>query len=239
VGTNLHVLSNADLFSGNGPQIVSERRLVAEAKRGRKAALEFLCESSTPKILRVLYRITKNREDAEDALQDSFVRALIHLKDFDGRSSFSTWLTRIAINSALMNRRKSRREREVYVNDPDEPGRDWLMSQIADHSPNPEQLYAKREEGMILKNAVNALRPRIRAAVEFHQLREFSMKETAEQLGISVAATKGRLFHARTALRKSYRRRTFAQPRESRAAWSLSGQGIGWHAGFAAPGRSN
>ena len=218
MGTNLHVLSNVDLFSGNRLHVVSERRLVAEAKRGKKAALEFLCESSAPRILRVLYRITKNREDAEDALQDSFVRALIHLKDFDGRSRFSTWLTRIAINSALMNRRKRRRDHEVYENDPNEPGRDWLVSQIADHSPNPEQIYAKREEGMILKNAVNALRPRIRAAVEFHQLREFSMKETAAQLGISIAATKGRLFHARTALRKSYRRRTFGQARERRAA---------------------
>jgi len=218
VGTKMDVLSNADLFSGNRIHVVSERKLVADAKRGKKAALEFLCDSSAPKILRVLYRITKNREDAEDALQDSFLRALIHLKDFDGRSRFSTWLTRIAINSALMNRRKSRRDREVYENDADEPGRDWLMSQIADHSPNPEQIYAKREEGMILKNAVNALRPRIRTAVVFHQLRELSMKETAVQLGISVAATKGRLFHARTALRKSYRRRTFRQARERRAA---------------------
>jgi len=117
-----------------------------------------------------------------------------------------------------MNRRKSRRDREVYENDRDQPGRDWLMSQIADHSPNPEQICAKREEGMILKNAVNALRPRIRTAVLFRQLRELSMKETAAQLGISVAATKGRLFHARTALRKSYRRRAFAQARERRAA---------------------
>ena len=183
---------------------------------GQIRVVLFIC--SAPRILRVLYRITKNREDAEDALQDSFVRALIHLKDFDGRSRFSKWLTRIAINSALMNRRKSRRDHEVYENNPDEPGRDWLVSQIADHSPNPEQIYAKREEGMILKNAVKALRPRIRAAVEFHQLREFSMKETAAQLGISIAATKGRLFHARTALRKSYRRRTFGQARERRAA---------------------
>ena len=219
MGTKMDVLSNADLFSGNRIHVVSERKLVADAKRGKKAALEFLCDSSAPKILRVLYRITKNREDAEDALQDSFLRALIHLKDFDGRSRFSTWLTRIAINSALMNRRKSRRDREVYENDADEPGRDWLMSQIADHSPNPEQIYAKREEGMILKNAVNALRPRIRTAVVFHQLRELSMKETAVQLGISVAATKGRLFHARTALRKSYRRSIFGQARERRAAW--------------------
>ena len=217
MATRLGVLSDGNLFSSNGFTVSSERKLVAEAKRGGKTELALLCDSSAPKILRVLYRFTKNREDAEDALQDSFVRALIHLKDFDDRSSFSTWLTRIAINSALMNRRKNRREREVYINDADLPGKDWLMSQIADHSPNPEQTYAKREEGLILKKAVHALRPRIRAAVEFRQLREFSMKETAEKLGISIAATKGRLFHARTALRKSYRRRTFVQSRERRA----------------------
>src|SRR5438445_11028290 len=145
----MDVLSNADLFSGNRIHVVSERKLVAEAKRGKKAAFEFLCESSAPKILRVLYRITKNREDAEDALEDSFLRALIQLKDFDGRSRFSTWLTRIAINSALMNRRKRRRDREGYEYDPDEPGRDWLTGEIADHSQHPEQHYAKRREGMI------------------------------------------------------------------------------------------
>src|SRR5882724_11106659 len=83
VGTQMDVLSNADLFSGNRIDVGRERKFVGKQNRGKKAGLEFLCESSAPKILRVLYRITKNREDAEDALQDSFLRALIHLKDFD------------------------------------------------------------------------------------------------------------------------------------------------------------
>jgi RNA polymerase sigma factor (sigma-70 family) len=196
----------------------SETKLVAAAKRGEPDALDVLCSKSSPKILRVLYRITKNREDAEDALQDSFLRALIHLKDFDGRSSFSTWLTRIAINSALMNRRKNQKSREVSLDDMDDAGKEWLHQQIADDAPNPEQLCAERERGRMVKRAIRRLRPRVRAVVEFRQLQEFSMRETAKKLGISVAAAKGRLFHARAALRKSPGMKSLAQARVRRAA---------------------
>jgi RNA polymerase sigma factor (sigma-70 family) len=204
MAASLQVLSGIS-YSGDGLQNMDERSLVSDAKRGRKAALDLLCEYSAPKVLRVLYRVTRNREDAEDALQDSFLRALIHLKDFDGRSRFCTWLTRIAINSALMARRKNRKEREVSMDDLDAGGKDWLFSQISDHSPNPEQVYAQREEGRILNRAIRSLRPRIRAAVQLSHLQELSMKDTAKSLGISVAAAKGRLFHARTALRRSRR----------------------------------
>ena len=218
MATNRMTLASGVVTSGHGVCELSEQRLIADAKHGHRAALDFLCESSTQKILRVLYRITQNREDAEDALQDSFVRALIHLKDFDGRSSFSTWLTRIAINSALMNRRKNQKAREVSMDEIDDEGKAWLHGQIADHSPNPEQMYAEKEEGRILNEAIRALRPRIRVAVEFRQLQERSMKETASTLGISIAAAKGRLFHSRIALRKSPRLRTIGQAREKRAA---------------------
>ena len=87
---------------------LDEKRLVAAAKYGESVAFDVLCERLTPRILRSLLRITKNREDAEDALQDSLLSAFIHIAEFDGRSAFSTWLTRIAINSALMILRKKR-----------------------------------------------------------------------------------------------------------------------------------
>ncbi len=207
MAANSQVLSNTIACVDSGMHFRSEQTLVADAKRGQREALDLLCENSGPKVLRVLYRITRNREDAEDALQDSLLRAFLHLKEFDGRSSFCTWLTRIAINSALMARRKNRKEREVSLDDLDSDGKDWLVGQVADHSPNPEQMYARREEGRILNKAIRTLRPRIREAVQLSHLQELSMKETAKSLGISVAAAKGRLFHARTALRKSRRLR--------------------------------
>lgn len=205
-------------ISGNiwNPSI--EQKLIAAAKEGETTALDFLCSRASEKILRTLYRITRNREDAEDALQDSFMRALIHLKEFDGRSSFSTWLTRIAINSALMNRRKNHKAREVSLDDMDDTGKEWLHHQIADDSPNPEQLCGERERRQAVTKAIRRLRPRVRAVVEFRQLQEFSMRETAKKLGITVAAAKGRLFHARAALRRSSGLRTFSQARVSRAA---------------------
>ena len=191
MAANSQVLSNTIAYVDGGMHFRSEQTLVADAKRGQREALDLLWENSAPKVLRVL----------------SLLRAFLHLKEFDGRSSFCTWLTRIAINSALMARRKNRKEREVSLDDLDSDGKDWLVGQVADHSPNPEQMYARREEGRILNKAIRTLRPRIREAVQLSHLQELSMKETAKSLGISVAAAKGRLFHARTALRKSRRLR--------------------------------
>src|SRR5271157_2963015 len=97
---------------------ISEAGLVAAAKRGERDALETLWKRSSQKILKVTRRITKNREDAEDALQECLLSAFVHFEDFDGRSSFSTWLTRIAINSALMVLRKKRSSREMSMDGP-------------------------------------------------------------------------------------------------------------------------
>src|SRR5580658_11162162 len=103
-------LALRDEFEG-----LDERGLVAAAKYGQTVAFDVLCERLAPRILRSLYRITKNREDAEDALQDSFLSAFLHIAEFDGRSTFSTWLTRIAINSALMILRKKRNSQEISL----------------------------------------------------------------------------------------------------------------------------
>jgi RNA polymerase sigma-70 factor, ECF subfamily len=92
-----------------------EQALVAAAKQGQVEALGALCQPLARKLIHSAQRITRNREDAEDALQDAFLSAFIHIKNFDGRSSFSTWLTRIAINSALMTLRKKRSSQEVPV----------------------------------------------------------------------------------------------------------------------------
>ena len=183
-----------------------EQVLLAAAKQGQTEAFGALCEPLARKLVQSAQRITRNREDAEDALQDAFMSAFIHIKNFDGRSSFSTWLTRIAINSALMTLRKKRSSREIPIGS-GELGANGVGWDVPDPSANPEKLYAQREKQRILREAICELRPTIRQAVEI-QLRELSMKETAGMIGVSVAAAKGRLFHGRRALRKAFRLRT-------------------------------
>src|SRR4029077_14057628 len=159
---------------------------------------------------KTVYRITRNSEDAEDALQEAFLNAFLHAKDFDGRSSFSTWFTRVAINSPLMILRKRRTHPELSMDGTDADGNEqpWV---VPDTAANPEKLYAQSEREGILKAAVGDLRPTIRKAVEVGQLQERSMSETADVLGISVAAAKARLFHARAALRKSSKLRAISK----------------------------
>ena len=176
-----------------------EQALVAAAKQGQAEAFGALCEPLARKLIQSAHRITRNREDAEDAFQDALLSAFIHINNFDGRSSFSTWLTRIAINSALMTLRKKRRSREIPIGS-GELGGNGVRWDVPDPSANPEKLYAQREKERLLRKAIRKLRPTIRQAIEF-QLRGLSMEETAGMTGVSVAAAKGRLFHGRRALR--------------------------------------
>src|SRR5277367_5654101 len=195
---------------------LDERSLVKAAKYGESVAFDVLCERLSPRILRSLLRITKNCEDAEDALQDSFLSAFVHISEFDGRSAFSTWLTRIAINSALMILRKKRTSHEVSLDgsgDSDTKSASWEMP---DHAPNPEKRYAQSEREHILHGAISALRPTVRKVIELQQLQEHSMKETAAMIGISVPAAKARLFHAKVALRKAPRLRAIRADRNKR-----------------------
>ena len=152
-------------------------------------------------VLNVTGRITRNREDAEDAVQESFRSALVHVGSFDGRSRFSTWLTRIAINAALMKLRKNRGFREVPIEESPVPGAAPLHHETKDAAPNSEEAYAADERRRILREAIVELRPRLGVTVD-HQLREKSLQETADILGISIPAASARLFHAKTALRR-------------------------------------
>jgi RNA polymerase sigma-70 factor (ECF subfamily) len=200
------------------PQRLAEKSLVAAAKRGHQAAFGELCERHTKKVFHTTLRLTRNREDAEDALQDSFLRAFVHLKSFDGRSSFSTWLTRIAINSALMKLRKNRGSREISMDQSAGAGDTLSRFEPADRHPDPEEQHAQRERQRVVTGAVRDLRPTLRRVIEIRELQEGSMKEAAQRLGISVAAAKARLFHARAALRKAPRLRAMRQARVRRAA---------------------
>ena len=184
-------------------ETVSEQHLLVAARDGDQAAYGEICKRHSKKILRVALRITRNYEDAEDALQESFLKAMIHIRDFDGRSQFATWLTRIAINAALMKIRAKRKHRESSMQTTAEFGEEQQALELPDRSLNPEDLYSGQEQATILRKALETLRPRIRTAIEICHLQERSLTETSRKLGISIAATKGRVFHAKAALRKS------------------------------------
>jgi RNA polymerase sigma factor (sigma-70 family) len=190
----------------------SEEQLIAAAKTGRPGPFEELCERHVKKVFRVIHRIMRNREDAEDAVQDSLLNAFVHLKDFDGRSQFATWLTRIAINAALMKLRNNHWKREIPMTEPNPPCELERHSEIQDDAPDPEQTYRLRERREILNTAILGLRPRARKIVELHQLQEHSLKETAQILGISIAAVKARMFHARVALHRMPLLQSVAKP---------------------------
>ena len=185
-------------------EALNYEELLEAARSGEASAFEKLCAPTKARIYQTLHRITKNHEDAEDALQESLLSAYVNLHRFDGRSSFSTWLTRIGINAALMTLRKKRTHRELPIDGPGEAGELSAYFEAPDHAPNPEERFARRGREVLVREAVRSLRPTIRKALELGQMQERSMRETAQMLGISVAAAKARLFHARVALKKSH-----------------------------------
>jgi RNA polymerase sigma factor (sigma-70 family) len=192
----------SDASAFNDLRAWSEEQLIAAAKTGRRAPFGELCERHMKQVSCVTSRITRNREDAEDAAQECFLNAFVHLKDFDGRSQFATWLTRIAINAALMKLRKNRGAREVPIDEPNPSFESVAQREFRDDAPDPEESCSARERRHIVKSAISGLRPRARRVVELHQLQEHSLRETAQILGISTGAAKARMFHARVALHR-------------------------------------
>ena len=180
--------------------------LVAAAKSGSTGAFEVLVKRHQGRILRIAQRVTRNREDAEDVLQQSFQKAFAHLEKFEERSSFLTWLTRIAINEAIMCMR-SRRARTVCIDvltPSEEAARTTL--QISDPSASPETSCAQRETERFLFSAINRLTPGLRMAIQLCDLEEHSLKESAKMMGLSVPAVKSRVSRGRRELRKTLRR---------------------------------
>ncbi len=180
----------------------SEEQLIAAAKTGRRAPFGELCERHGTKVFRVIHRIMRNREDAEDAAQDCFLNAFVHLKDFDGRSQFATWLTRIAINAAFMKLRKNRGAREVPIDELNPSHEPVAQREFQYDAPDPEESCSLRERKRIVKSAISGLRPRTRNVVELIHLQEHSIRDTAQILGISTGAVKSRMFHAKIALHR-------------------------------------
>jgi RNA polymerase sigma-70 factor (ECF subfamily) len=180
--------------------------LVAATESGRNQAFEILVGRHRGRILHVVLRFTRNREDAEDIVQQSFQRAFVHLRQFEGNSSFSTWLTRIAINAALIWLRKKRASPEVPIEASGANDETALPLDFPDLGANPEDICLQREWERILFAAMNELTPAMRTAVELRELRELSTEETARVMGLSVPAVKSRAFHGRRKLREMLKR---------------------------------
>lgn len=193
---------SGSMYSAGGSGQPGEAQLVAAAKMGQQSAFGALYARHSQKILRTTLRITRNQQDAEDALQDSFLSAMLHLGSFDGRSSFSTWLTRIAINSALMKLRKHRASLEVSRDEVLQAREDFAPYDPPDPHPNPEEQAAQVQREEIMNGAIRNLRPPLRQVIEIRRAHELSTRETARVLRITVAAAKSRLFHAKAALRQ-------------------------------------
>jgi RNA polymerase sigma-70 factor (ECF subfamily) len=185
-------------FQKNEWTLVPENGLVESAKAGAHAAFEELCRRHSRAIFRTILRITRHQEDAEDALQDSVLRAFLHLKNFDGRSSFSTWFTRIGINSALMVLRKKRTCREVGVDDSK-----WMTYPTLRKSSDPEYLCFEKEKRDVVRDAVRMLPRRLRGVIEVHYYQELRVQEVGRVMDISEAATKSRLLRAKRELSKA------------------------------------
>jgi RNA polymerase sigma-70 factor (ECF subfamily) len=183
-----------------------ESALVARAQAGDQAAFASLVEQYQRKIYRLAKNITQNNEDAEDVLQETFLKAYEHLPGFQGNSKFYTWIVRIAVNQALMKLRKRKGDRFVSLDEPVDTGEENVKREIAVWEDNPEQRYSQEEMQRILDEAVDDLKPDFRTVFVLRDIEELSTEETAEALGISVPAVKSRLLRARLALREKLTR---------------------------------
>jgi RNA polymerase sigma-70 factor (ECF subfamily) len=153
-------------------------------------------------IFRIAQHITHNEEDAQDVVQDAFLKAYQNLEQFQENSKFYTWLVRIAVNEALMKLRKRRTDRTVSLDEDVETEEGSMPREVADWSPNPEQLYGQSELGDILKKTVQGLPPGFRTVFVLRDVEGLSTEETAEMLNLSVPAVKSRLLRARLQLRE-------------------------------------
>jgi RNA polymerase sigma-70 factor (ECF subfamily) len=182
-----------------------EGALVAAAKGGDISAFETLVGRYERKIFRLAQNITQNKEDAEDVMQEAFLKSYQHLGEFQGNSRFYTWLVRIAVNQALMKLRK-RRPNQVSLDEEVDTGEDTMPREVEDWGPSPEERYKQSELGGILSSTIAELEPPFRIVFQLRDIEELSTEETAEALGLSIPAVKSRLLRARLKLRQKLNR---------------------------------
>ena len=194
---------NTDLAqSVESPVVRDDLDLVHATQRGDVSAFEELVERYDRRLFRLAEHITHNREDAQDAVQEAFLKAFEHVGDFRERSQFSTWLIRITVNQALMKVRKRRTTKEAPLDEDFQAGEDVFPREVADWAPSPEELYRVSELRDILINALEGLRPILRTVFVLRDIEELSIDQTAEILHLTPSAVKARLWRARLQLRE-------------------------------------
>jgi RNA polymerase sigma-70 factor (ECF subfamily) len=201
--------------------IGDEHSLVAKAKSGHDDAFGELYKRHRRKAHCTALRILRNQQDAEDAVQRAFQRALVNLQRFRGDSTFSTWLTRIVVNEALMLLRQRRTREPLHENSVDAAEADGSV-EIADGGPTPEEILCESERHGALHQAIGRLRENLRVVVLHRELQGLTSAETALRLGLTVSAVKARTFHARRFLKKHLERRF----KSNRAKQAAKGKGM-------------
>ena len=206
-----------------------EARKLAEAQEEalRRVALEEMFVASRKRFLAIAYSVLRNRDDAEDAVQEAFLSAHRHIRSFEGRSALRTWLTRIVLNAALMLRRKRKPFAVTWVSEDGASHDDSWMENIPDAQPDPEMVYAERETLQFIDERLKRLKPDLRRAFTMAYYDDLSGAEASAMLGVSYGAFKARIFHAKRKLLDRTKRalvapirRTPASPSES---WNRSG----------------
>src|SRR5438477_6439837 len=180
----------------------SEMALVQAAKKGDLEAFSELVKRYDRNVFRIAQHITHNEEDAQDVVQDAFLKAYQNLEQFQGNSKFYTWLVRIAVNEALMKLRRRRSDKTVSIDEDVETEEGSMPREVADWGPNPEQLYGQSELSDILKKTIQGLPPGFRTVFVLRDVEGLSTEETAEMLSLSIPAVKSRLLRARLQLRE-------------------------------------
>jgi RNA polymerase sigma-70 factor (ECF subfamily) len=184
----------------NHKAAANDEELVLAAKAGSHAAFGELQKIYSHRLYKCIMSITRSREDAEDALQDTFLRAYLSLPSFEGRSRLSSWLTRIAINSALMTIRKRRSRSEIPFEQPVGLGEDSSPFDVRDTALNPEQLCDQNQRCERIQHAIHRLDPALRTTMFIRISKEKSVREVAHELDVSLASAKSRLHRARKRL---------------------------------------
>jgi RNA polymerase sigma-70 factor (ECF subfamily) len=182
-----------------------ERRILDAVRAGDADAFELLVRRYESRIFRLALHITQNHEDAEEAMQDGFLKAYKNIGEFRGDSRFYTWLVRITVNQALMKLR-SRRPNHFSIDEAVDAEEPLTPREIEDWGPTPEERFAQQELGDILAGAIAELSTPCRVVFQLFDVEEFSLREIAETLRISIPAVKSRLLRARLRLRENLSR---------------------------------
>jgi RNA polymerase sigma-70 factor, ECF subfamily len=199
--------------------------LIRRAVVGNPEAQDRLFKTHTPRLYRTVFAILRNREDAEDAVQESWCRAYANLDSFEGRSAFSTWLTRIAINSALMLRRRKSIRVEASLSDILDNQLEPFFDGTVAEPPNPEEIYAASELKALIEDQIRELPPRVQEAFRLRKIEEFSITEAVQALGISKTALKSRVLRARRRVARGLRNLLSTSPRLTPSIAPVCNQG--------------